>query len=77
MKLNGIEVKPRRKDKPKAVVPAVARCRWESARQGGSDAVRHNSQRSAIDRAVQLHGCVRVVTQEPDGIVHHGQWRRV
>lgn len=77
MELNGKMVKPLRKAKVKAVVPINGRCQWESARRGGSETSKHPSQKSAIDRAVQLHGCVRVVTEMPDGIVHHGQWRKV
>jgi hypothetical protein len=33
--------------------------------------------KQAIARAVQLRGCVRAVSFLPDGIVQHGEWRRV
>lgn len=81
MKLNGIAVKPSR-IRRKAIQRKVykpnrdyCRCRWESS--DGSTISVHRCFRMAVQRAVDVNGVVRVVTYSPDGIVHHGEWRRV
>jgi hypothetical protein len=77
MQLNGITLKLRHKLKPKPTLVATAYCRWESARSNGTAIMRHPNLKPALNRAEQLHGCVRTVTYLPDGIVRHGEWRKV
>lgn len=77
MKINGIDVKPRRKPKPKTgMVTVKGYCRWESASAKGTDLASHRQFKMAVGRAAQLHGYVRPVTYLPEGIVQHGEWRR-
>lgn len=78
MKINGLDVKPsRNKVKGKARVPVSGNyCRWESSVAGAS-VVSHRHRHLAVYRAVHLHGAVRSVAYLPDGVVHHGEWRRV
>lgn len=78
MQLNGITVRLRHKVKRKAgCKPAFPHCRWESASRSKSAIARHRRLRLAIARAAQLHGFVRLVSYQPDGIVQHGEWRKV
>ena len=79
MQLNGIPVKQHRKPKGKTLLQpqAHAYCRWESVSGADSSVTRHRQMKQAIARAVQLRGCVRAVSFLPDGIVQHGEWRRV
>lgn len=77
MQLNGIGIKPRRKARAKVRKVLAGRCRWESASHTKSSITLHRQLGMAIARAAQLHGFVRPVSYQPDGIVQHGQWRRV
>lgn len=79
MKLNGLDIKLPRKPKGRKVrLPSThTYSRWESAAGNGGGAMLHRELRLAVDRAVQLHGRVRVVSYLPDGIVQHGEWRAV
>jgi hypothetical protein len=81
MKLNGITAKPKHKPKHKPKAKTTLHpngyCRWESASGNGAGITLHRQQRLAVARAVQLRGYVRAVAYLPDGIVHHGAWRRV
>lgn len=78
MKLNGIDTKPIHTPKAKALLsPTRAYSRWESASGNGMNVTLHRQMRLAIFRAVQLRGYVRAVTYSPDGIVQHGEWRKV
>ncbi len=78
MQLNGIPIKLRRKVKRKVrCQPAFPHCRWESASRSKSAIARHRRLGLAIARAAQLHGFVRPISYQPDGMVQHGQWRKV
>ncbi|HRJ52208.1 MAG TPA: hypothetical protein PLE99_05550 [Candidatus Thiothrix moscowensis] len=79
MELNKPGVSLRRKEKAKTKRKPVCGgyCRWESASSGKSGITLHDYQRLAITRALLLHGFVRAVFYQPDGVVQHGCWRRV
>ncbi len=78
MQLNGQPCKLRRKAKRKVTCkPSHPYYRWESASSAKSTITQHRQPGLAIARAAQLHGFVRSVSYGPEGIIRHGQWRRV